>query len=66
MPTGLVIVTTASLHPVTYFKLEVQSCVALSMAEAEYMSLTLATQEAIWLNCLLAESEGAIQTGPHL
>ena len=32
-----------------------QSCVALSTAEAEYMSLTLAAQEAIWLNRLLAE-----------
>ena len=27
-----------------------QNCVALSTAEAEYMSLTLAAQEAIWLN----------------
>ena len=32
-----------------------QNCVALSTAEAEYMSLTLAAQEAIWLNRLLAE-----------
>ena len=32
-----------------------QSCVALSTAEAEYMSLSLAAQEAIWLNRLLAE-----------
>ena len=32
-----------------------QSCVALSTAEAEYMSLTLATQEAIWINRLLGE-----------
>ena len=32
-----------------------QSCVAFSTAEAEYMSLTLAAQEAIWLNHLLAE-----------
>ena len=32
-----------------------QTCVALSTAEAEYMSLTLAAQEAMWLNRLLAE-----------
>ena len=35
-----------------------QSCVALSTAEAEYISLTHAAQEAIWLNCLLAELKG--------
>ena len=32
-----------------------QTSVALSTAEAEYMSLTLAAQEAIWLNHLLAD-----------
>ena len=32
-----------------------QSCVALSTAEAEYMSLTMAAKEGIWLNRLLAE-----------
>ena len=32
-----------------------QSCVALSTAEAEYMALTLAAQEAIWLNHLPVE-----------
>jgi len=32
-----------------------QTSVALSTAEAEYMSLTLAAQEAIWLNRLLAD-----------
>ena len=32
-----------------------QTCVALSTAEAEYISLTIAAQEAIWLNRLLAE-----------
>ena len=32
-----------------------QNCVALSTAEAEYISLTIAAQKAIWLNCLLAE-----------
>ena len=32
-----------------------QSCVALSTAETEYVALTLAAQEAIWLNRLLAE-----------
>ena len=37
------------------WKSKKQSCVALSTAEAEYMSLTLAAQEAIWLNRLLAE-----------
>ena len=35
-----------------------QSCVALSTAEAEYISLTHAAQEAIWLNRLLAELKG--------
>ncbi len=34
-----------------------QSCVALSTAEAEYMSLTMAAKEGIWLNRLLAEME---------
>ena len=33
-----------------------QSCVALSTAEAEYMSLTMAAKEGIWLNRLLAET----------
>ena len=32
-----------------------QSCVALSTAEAEYISLTIAAQEAIWSNRLLSE-----------
>ena len=32
-----------------------QSCIALSTAEAEYMSLTSAAQETIYLNCLLVE-----------
>ena len=32
-----------------------QTCVALSTAEAEYMSLAFAAQEAIWLKRLLAE-----------
>ena len=32
-----------------------QSCVALSTAEVEYMSLTLTAKEGIWLNRLLAE-----------
>ena len=35
-----------------------QSCVALSTAEAEYISLTHAAQEAVWLNRLLAELKG--------
>ena len=34
-----------------------QSCVALSTAEAEYMSLTMAAKEGIWLNILLTEME---------
>ena len=37
------------------WKSKKQSCVALSTAEAEYMSLTSAAQEAIWLNRLFAE-----------
>ena len=32
-----------------------QSCIALSTAEAEYMSLTSVAQEVIWQNCLLVE-----------
>ena len=32
-----------------------QSCVALSTAEAEYMALASATQEAIWLQQLLTD-----------
>ena len=32
-----------------------QSWVTLSTAEAEYMSLTMAAKEGIWLNRLLAE-----------
>ena len=38
-----------------------QTCVALSTAEAEYMSLTLAAQEAIWLNRLLAELQSQLE-----
>ena len=37
-----------------------QSCIALSTAEA-YMSLTLAAQEAIWLNCLLPELQSCTE-----
>lgn len=32
-----------------------QSCVALSTSEAEYIALTSAAQEAVWLQQLLAE-----------
>ena len=32
-----------------------QSCVALSTAEAEYMALASATQEAVWLRRLTAD-----------
>ena len=38
-----------------------QTCVALSTAKAEYMSLTLAAQEAIWLNRLLAELQSQLE-----
>ena len=38
-----------------------QSCVALSTAEAEYMALTLAAQEAIWLNHLLTELQSQMK-----
>lgn len=34
-----------------------QTCVALSTAEAEYVALTSAAQEAVWLSSLLAEIE---------
>ena len=37
------------------WKSKKQSCVALSTAEAEYMSLAGATQEAIWLRQLLSD-----------
>lgn len=42
-----------------------QSCVALSTAEAEYMALTSATQEAVWLRQLLSDLKNK-QTGPML
>ncbi len=32
-----------------------KSCVALSTAEAEYMALASATQEAVWMRKLLAD-----------
>lgn len=35
-----------------------QSCVALSSTEAEYIALTEATQEAVWLRRLLKDFEG--------
>ena len=39
-----------------------QTCVAaLSTAEVEYMSLTILAQEAIWLNCLLAELQSQLE-----
>ena len=38
-----------------------QICVALSTAEVEYMSLTILAQEAIWLNCLLAELQSQLE-----
>ena len=34
-----------------------QSCVALSTAEAEYIALTSAAQEAVWLRQLISELE---------
>ena len=34
-----------------------QTCVALSTAEAEYMALSMAAQESIWLECLLSNME---------
>ena len=42
-----------------------QSSIALSMVEAEYMALSVATQEAIWLRQLLEEL-GATESGPTL
>jgi hypothetical protein len=35
-----------------------QTCVALSTAEAEYVALAAATQEAVWLKALIAELRG--------
>ena len=65
MPIGQTTLTTKSLYLVTSSKYigggpvswrsRKQSSVALSTAEAEYMSLTLAAQEAIRVNRLLAE-----------
>ena len=42
-----------------------QSCVALSTAEAEYMALASATQEAIWLQQLLTDLKSK-PNGPML
>ncbi|CAB4028654.1 Hypothetical predicted protein, partial [Paramuricea clavata] len=42
-----------------------QSCVALSTAEAEYMTLASATQEAVWLQQLLSDLKSK-PTGPML
>ena len=42
-----------------------QSSVALSTVEAEYMALSVATQEAIWLRHL-QEELGVTNTGPNL
>ena len=42
-----------------------QSSVALSTVEAEYMALSVATQEAIWLRHL-QEELGVTNTGPTL
>ena len=39
-----------------------QTCIALSTAEAENMSLTLVAQEAIWLNHLLAELQSQLES----
>ena len=42
-----------------------QSSVALSTVEAEYMTLSVATQEAIWLR-QLQEELGVTEAGPTL
>lgn len=39
-----------------------QSCVALSSAEAEYVALACAAQEAMWLRQLLSEISGGAET----
>ena len=39
-----------------------QSCVALSTAEAEYMALSSAAQEAVWLRQLTAELKSPPET----
>ena len=38
-----------------------QSCVALSTAEAEYMALASAAQEAVWLQRLLSELKETLE-----
>ena len=39
-----------------------QKCVALSTAEAEYIALSIAVQETIWLRQLVSELESTPQT----
>ena len=39
-----------------------QSCVALSSAEAEYVALASAAQEAMWMKQLLSEISGGVET----
>ena len=49
---------------ITWFSRK-QSSVALSTVEAEYMALSVATQEAVWLRHL-QEELGVTETGPTL
>ena len=50
--------------PLISYKTKKQSSVALSSCEAEYMALTAATQEAKFLNQLLADMTGVKPPGP--
>ena len=46
----------------TSWKSQKQRCVALSTAEAEYIAMSAATQEAIWLKQLIAEISSSDQS----
>ena len=72
MLTGQEILMIESPHQATYtycqehapvsWRSKNQSCITLSIAKAEYMSLTSAAQEAICLDCLLVELQKELIT----
>ena len=64
MQTGLGTRKIEDLHPAIFFqmaggpvswKIRKQECVALSTAEAEYIALSSAAQETVWIRCLISE-----------
>ena len=68
MLTGLETKITENKSLVTFFylvhggKSQKQRCVALSTAEAEYVAMYSATQEAMWLRQLIAEITSSKET----